>query len=51
MDDQDHNINRVPLVSLPDSYPAWTDGIPKIPDTAEANSSGKIYENIYNEDI
>ncbi|XP_008549043.1 TBC1 domain family member 20 isoform X2 [Microplitis demolitor] len=42
MDDQDHNINRVPLVSLPDSYPAWTDGIPKIPDTAEANSSERL---------
>ncbi|XP_057333825.1 TBC1 domain family member 20 isoform X2 [Microplitis mediator] len=42
MDDQDQNINRVPLVSLPDSYPAWIDGIPKIPDTAETNSSERL---------
>ncbi|KAH0534845.1 TBC1 domain family member 20 isoform X2 [Cotesia glomerata] len=39
MNNQDRNESRVPLVSLPDSYLAWVDGVQKIPDIADINLS------------
>lgn len=51
MNNQDRNESRVPLVSLPDSYLAWVDGVQKIPDIADINLSGKSYSNYYYEPI
>lgn len=41
----DNSNDRIPLVALSDSCPAWIDGVPWIPHVSEFQSSGKINGN------
>lgn len=57
MDPQDFDYTRVPLVSLPDSLPAWLDNVPCLPGVSESepikpqNDTGKANGNVHDETV